>query len=253
MQEKYTLELIQKGKRVDGRKFDEFRKIEIEPDIVKKAEGSALVKIGKTKVIAGVKLALGTPYPDTPEEGILIVNAEFSPIASPDFEPGPPGEDAIELARIVDRGIRESNCIEVNKLCITPKEKVWMVFVDLNIIDNNGNLLDASSLAAITALLHTKLPKIEDDDIIRGEYTGNLPVVFKPIIVSIGKIGNNLIIDPNLEEEEILDSKLSVAVRDDNKICALQKQGSGTFEFSDVERMIDLAIEKSRELRKLVV
>jgi len=251
--ENYTLEIIRKGRRVDGRRFDEFRKIEVVPNFVEKAEGSALVKLGSTKVIAGVKLEVGPPFPDSPEEGILIVNAEFSPLASPDFQPGPPGEDAIELARVVDKGIRESKCIELEKLCIQPKEKVWKVFVDLYMINHQGNLLDASALAAIVALHHTKIPKFEDDRIIHGEYTGKLPVVFKPVIISVGKVEDKLLVDPNFHEEEILESKLSIAVRDDDKICALQKQGSGTLEFSEVEKMIDLAIEKGKELRKLVV
>src|SRR4030042_469517 len=102
MEDKYALELIQKGKRIDGRKFDEFRNIEIKENVAKKAEGSASVKIGKTHVIVGVKLELGKPFADRPNEGVLIVNAEFSPLSSPDFEPGPPSEDAIEVARVVD-------------------------------------------------------------------------------------------------------------------------------------------------------
>jgi exosome complex component RRP42 len=152
MEGQYALELIMKGKRMDERKFEDFREIKIEKDIIEKAEGSARVKIGETEVIVGIKLNTGEPFPDTPEEGILIVNAEFTPLASPDFESGPPGENAVELARVVDRGIRESKCIEVEKLCITPKEKVWMMFVDIHIINDQGNLLDAAALAAIVAL-----------------------------------------------------------------------------------------------------
>jgi len=139
----YALELIKKGRRVDGRDFNQFRNIEVRNNIISKAEGSSRVKIGGTEVIAGVKLNLGTPFPDMPDNGNLSVNAEFSPIASPEFEPGPPSEDATELARVVDRGIRESHAIELEKLCITPGEKVWSVFIDLLLISHKGNLLDA--------------------------------------------------------------------------------------------------------------
>lgn len=252
MEELYALELIEKKKRIDGRKFDEFRKIEIEENIVKKAEGSARVRFGETEVIAGVKLDIGEPFPDVPEEGTLIVNSEFTPLASPDFESGPPGEDAIELSRVVDRGIRESKCIELNKLCIVPGEKVWCVFIDIHIINHRGNLLDASALAGLVALLNTRIPKLEGDRIIRGEFEKKLPVVFKPITVTVGKIGDAFLIDPNLEEEKILESKLSVAVRDDDKICAMQKQGRKGIEFKNIEKMVDLAIEKSKEIRKLI-
>jgi exosome complex component RRP42 len=252
MREIYAYELIQKGMRIDERKFEEFRPITIKTDISNKAEGSAQVTLGETQVIAGVKLKTGVPYPDTPNEGTLIVNAEFTPLASPDFESGPPGEDAVELARVVDRGLRESHCIDFEKLCITPKEKVWTVFVDLHMINHEGNLLDASALAAIAALRNSQMPKIEDENIIRGDYTGKLPVVFTPVNVTVGKIEKNFLLDPVLEEENILDSKLSISVRDDDKICALQKMGEQGIDFDDFEKMFDLAIKKSKELRKLV-
>jgi exosome complex component RRP42 len=252
MNEEYALELIEKGRRVDGRKFDEWRKIEIVPNIVKNAEGSASVKFGETEVVAGVKLEIGEPFPDTPNEGILVVNAEFSPIASPDFEAGPPGEDAIELARIVDRGIRSSKCIKLEELCLEPGKKVWCVFVDIQIINHKGNLLDASALASLVALLNTKIPKIEGEKILRGEFEKNLPVQFKPINVSVCKIKDNFLVDPTLEEEEIAEVKLSLSVRDDEMICAMQKQGNGELKVEEVEKIIDIAIEKSKEIRKMV-
>jgi len=252
MEEIYALELIEKGGRIDKRDFLEYRKIEIEKDIVKKAEGSARVKLGETEVIAGVKLGFGEPFPDTPNEGMLVVNAEFSPLASPEFEPGPPGEDAIELARVVDRGIRESNCIELEKLCIEEGKKVWSVFVDILILNHQGNLLDASALASLVALLNTKIPKVEDEKILRGEFEKPLPVVFKPITITVGKVKGKLLLDPVYEEEKVLDCKLSVCIRDDEKICALQKQGSGVLEFEEVEKIINIAKEKSKEIRKLV-
>jgi exosome complex component RRP42 len=141
----------------------------------------------------------------------------------------------------------------VEKLCITPKEKVWMMFVDIHIINDQGNLLDAAALAAIVALFNTKIPKIKDEEIVRGEYEKDLPVVFRPINVTVGKVGNSLLVDPNFEEENILDAKLSVSIRDDEKICALQKQGVKELSFEDLEKMVDMAIKKSKEIRKLVV
>src|SRR5438093_4063607 len=183
MEETYGMEVIEKGRRIDGRKLDQFRDIHITPDYIKKAEGSALVKLGNTMVLAGVKMEVGTPFPDTPNEGILIVNSEFTPVASPDFELGPPSEDAIELSRIVDRGIRESKAIEVDKLVIKEGEKVWAIFVDLHMLNHDGNILDAAALAAITALSHTKIPKLEKDKAVRGEYQGKLPVVHHPVNV----------------------------------------------------------------------
>ena len=46
------------------------------------------------------------PYRDRPNEGTLAIYTEFSPMADPSFEAGRPGESAIELGRVVDRGLR---------------------------------------------------------------------------------------------------------------------------------------------------
>jgi exosome complex component RRP42 len=100
--------MIEKGKRLDGRGLKTTGKSKIEQGLIEKAEGSARVLLGKTEVLVGIKVETGTPFPDTPNEGVMTVNAELVPLASPTFEPGPPDENSIELARIVDRGIRES-------------------------------------------------------------------------------------------------------------------------------------------------
>jgi len=250
--EEYAIELIERGKRIDGRNFDEFRKIEIKTNVAGKAEGSAMVKLGETELIAGVKMEIAKPFEDTPNEGVLIVNAEFSPLASPDFESGPPSENAIELARIVDRGIRESKAIKMDELVIEAGEKVWGIFIDIHVINHKGNLIDAAALAAITALSNTRVPKIVDEKVVRKDFERKLPVEHQPITVSVCRLGNKYILDPLLEEENVLDAKLSVAIMEDNRICALQKQGNKGLEFDEIETMIDLAMEKSKEIRKLI-
>lgn len=248
----YAYDLFINGKRIDGRNFEEYRDIELKQGLIKNAEGSAMVKIGKTKIITGVKLGFGTPFPDTPDEGALSVNAEFTPLSSPDFEAGPPGEDATELARVVDRGIRESECIDLKKLCITPGERVWCLNVDIHIINHDGNLIDSAFLAAMAALMNAKIPKIKDDKIVRGDPESPLKVLHEPIEVTVCKVEDKLVLDTTFEEEIVMDSKLTVSVREDGKICALQKQGSKELSIDDIKKMIEIAIEKSKELRKLL-
>ena len=252
MRPDYILKLIENDERIDGRKLDEFRKINIETGCIKRAEGSARVKLGKTDVIVGIKTEIGKPFSDMPNMGILKTGAEFTPIASPDFESGPPNENAIELARVVDRGVRESESIDLEKLCLKEGEKVWEVFVDVHIINHDGNLIDAAALAAVAALKMTKIPKIEDDKIIREKLEKKLPLSHETITVTVGKLSNKFIIDPIKEEEEVLNSKLSVAVREDVKICAMQKSGNESISFDDLDKMIDLAVKKTKELRKLL-
>jgi len=109
----YIINLGRQGKRMDNREFHEFRNIKLETNVVKKAEGSARIHLGNTQVMVGIKMDVGEPYPDTPDSGVLTTAAELIPMASPDFEAGPPREEAIELARVVDRGVRESEVVDV--------------------------------------------------------------------------------------------------------------------------------------------
>lgn len=121
----YIESLVAKHTRVDGRAFDAYRNIEIEYGVSSKsAEGSARVKIGDTEVVAGVKLEVGSPFSDKPDEGSIMVNVELLPLSSPLFEAGPPSIDAIELSRVTDRGIRESKAIDFKKLCIVEGESL---------------------------------------------------------------------------------------------------------------------------------
>jgi exosome complex component RRP42 len=245
-------QLIEKSKRLDGRGLEDYREIKIEQGVIEKAEGSARVLLGKTEVLVGVKIETGTPFPDTPNNGVLTVNAELVPLASPTFEPGPPDENSIELARIVDRGIRESQAIDTEKLCIEPGKKVFVIFVDIYVLNHDGNLIDASALAAVAALLNTKMPnyEIKDGEVeIKQGYTP-LPMKSRPITVTIGKINNKLIVDPWLEEEQVMDSRLSMAFNDDGNICATQKGGSGYFTPQQILEGIKLIQKKAAELRK---
>ena len=248
----FAIDSIMNGKRFDGRKFDDFRDVVIETGLIKKAEGSAMCKLGETKVIAGVKMDLGDPYPDTPDEGTIMVNAEFTPMASPEFESGPPSEDATELARVVDRGIRESHCLDFKKLAIKGSEKVWMVFIDIHIINDGGNLIDASFLASMAALLTAKMPKVKDDVVDRKKMDKDLKVEHVPIEVTVSKVAGNLVIDPDTDEEQGVDAKLTVAVREDDMVVALQKQGVAGITMDEAKAMIELAIKKSKDLRKVV-
>lgn len=252
LKRKQIAEFIEKEKRLDGRGLLDYREIVVEPGVIERAEGSARVLLGKTEVLAGVKIGIGKPYADTPNEGVLTVNAELVPLASPTFYPGPPNENAIELARVVDRGIRESKAIDLEKLCINPGKKVFIVFVDVYVLNHDGNLIDASALAALAALLNSKMFKyeIEEDEVkIKPGYTP-LSVRSHPITVTFAKISEKLVVDPWLEEEQVMDSRLSITIDDNGNICAIQKGGRGYFTPKQVLEVAKMAKEKSEEIRK---
>ena len=281
----YITKLAEQGKRIDGRSFNQYRNIEIETNVVNKAEGSARVKIGNTQVLCGIKMDIGEPFPDTPTTGVMSTAAEFVPLASPDFESGPPRENAIELARVVDRGVRESQVIQLEKLCITPGEKVWLVFIDIHILDYDGNLFDAASLGALAALLTTKVPVsrfLKDlnekdrsswqqqlldlytipgvDEVPFGVEDTNinadavkdfpLPMIEPPISCTAVKINDFVLFDPCFDEEIIADVRLTVATDHKGDIRAMQKGLSGSFTREEIQKVIKGALDNGQEIRK---
>ena len=247
----YVSDVLKRKERLDGRGFDDYRPIKIETGLFHHAEGSARVTLGKTEVLAGIKLEVEKPYPDTPDEGSIAVNMELNPMASPSFEAGPPSQEAVELARVVDRGIRESHIVDLEKLCITPGEKMWTVFADVIIVNYDGNLFDASTLAVLAALHTAKMPKYEDDKIVRGEWAGKVPVKGFSTLSTFAKVNDSVILDPSLDEDKSLDARISVSVTDDDSICALQKGGLGAFSFQETEDVVtDRALKAAKQLRK---
>ncbi len=250
----YIMNLAAKRLRIDSRKPGDFREIMLEKGVIENAEGSARVRLGETEVLVGVKMDVGEPFPDSPDRGVLMVGAEFTPLASPDFERGPPREDAVELARVIDRGIRESDAIDLEKLCIKQREKVWMVFIDIHIINYGGNLIDAAGLAAMQALLDARMPEYDEKEgrVSYEKRTKPLPVGSRPVAVTVAKIGQNLFIDPSLEEENAMGARLTVATKENGNICSLQKGGVEALSTEEIEGMLELASKKAEELRKLL-
>jgi len=246
----YFLKVLNAGFRLDERKSEEFRKLKIIRGCSKTAEGSAELFLGETHVIAGVKFSIEVPFSDTPDEGVLMVNVEQSPVASPEFEEGPPTIEAIELSRVVDRGLRESKAIDLKGLCITPGEKVWSVSVDIVTLNDDGNLIDACGLAALAALQDARFPKVVDGKPDYHELTEEKLVLSElPIPVTVYKYGESLVIDPLHEEEVLADARLTVTTLSSGEICALQKGFDGTLSIDSIDKMIELSLKKSKELR----
>lgn len=236
------------GKRVDGRAPEEYREIKVRKGYAGNAEGSARVNLGKTEVLVGVKMILGEPYPDRPKAGSIVTTMELIPMASPTFEAGPPREMAIELARVVDRGIRESKAIDLGKLCIIEGEKVWIVFIDVHVLDYGGNLFDASSFGALAALTNAVVPasKINGEDY-------PLEVEHYPISITATKIRDVIVFDASLDEDRVADARLTIATDENGHIRAMQKGLKGSFTLDEVDHVVKTARRLADEIRPKVV
>ena len=251
--EKIESSLVE-NKRLDGRTAVDYRDIIVEDGVSKNAASAVRVKFGKTEVLAGVHLALATPYPDSADEGTFMTSAELHPMASQEFDIGRPGINSVELARVIDRGIRESGFIDFKKLCIKKGEKVWQVFVDIFTINDDGNLLDVAGLAALVALGRARMPIYnEEEDKIDGFSEEGIPLNKDVLSFSMTfhKIGNVIVADVDKEEEAVSKFRLTIAVGDNKgepRITAMQKGKAGTINSEDMEIILKLAEDKWKEL-----
>ncbi|MGQ9587639.1 MAG: exosome complex protein Rrp42 [Thermoplasmata archaeon] len=244
----YISKLLSKGMRADGRKFDELRPLAVETNFIGSAEGSARVNLGNTQVVVGVKLILGEPFPDTPNSGVLTTNAELIPMASESFEGGPPDQESIEVARVIDRGIREGHAVDLEKLCIEPGKEVWILFLDVHVLDYDGNLFDAANMGALAALKSAVVPAKRAG---KGE-DYPLPVKHEPVSVTAVKIDGKLLVDPTHDEERVAEARLTAATIENGNLCAMQKGLEGAFTIDEIFKVVDMSRRIGAEVRSKI-
>ncbi|MGI0053946.1 MAG: exosome complex protein Rrp42, partial [Thermoplasmata archaeon] len=244
----HILELARSGRRLDGRRPEDYRPVSIEFGFVTSADGSALARIGQTAVVSGVKLEPGKPFPDTPNAGVLTTNAELIPLSSPTFEPGPPHPRAIEVSRVVDRAIRASEAVDLKRLCVTPGEKCWTCFVDIHVLDHSGNLIDACMLAAVAALSRAVRP---DARFGLGTDTP-LAIGHLPTETTFCRLGDTLVVDPTFEEESAAQGRLTIATDELGNVVAMQKGLVGAFHPTEIKELAEAAVRHGDKLRDTI-
>lgn len=245
---RYIKDLAANGSRVDGRGADDFRNVNVSKGVINNAEGSAQVDLGDTRVLAGVKMVAEEPMADTPDQGNLIVSAEMLPLADPEYEAGPPSPEAVELARVIDRGIRAAEMIDLHSLIIE-EGKAWSVYLDLYVLNNDGNLFDAGMIAATNALMTTKVPEYRDGKAVMAERKKPLKVDNTVTSCTFAKVDGKTLLDPNSVEEKAAEARLTVET-DGKAIRAMQKGLSGSFTAEEIKGLIDVAFNKHPVLVK---
>ena len=241
--------LAAQGTRLDGRDQYEYRDITIQTGVLENAEGSAVVNLGGTIAYAGVKFEVRTPWPDRPTQGSLMCGAELRPVAHRKYEPGPPSPESIELGRVVDRGIRESGCLDMEGLCIIPAEKVWGIMIDLHILSDQGNIFDAAALAAAAALRTTIVPAARFD--VGDDF--ELPLSKTPIMCSFTRAGGRYVLDASEKEELAGDERIHITLGDDGHVHSLQKGLKGRFTAAEFAEIMAQAQDHTKVLRSKVL
>ncbi|XP_074651110.1 exosome complex component RRP45-like [Tubulanus polymorphus] len=253
----FILRAVAEKKRLDGRDAYSYRRIKISFGI---EYGCCHVEIGNTRVLAQVSCEIAEPKPMRPNEGLLYVNVELSPMASPGFEAGRLSDQGVEMNRLIERCLKESRCVDLESLCIVSKEKAWAIRLDIHILNHDGNLIDAASLAGITALSHFRRPDVSvcGDEITIHSLEDRDPVPLSvhhmPICTTFAffEKGKYMLLDPTNSEEKVMEGRMVIGMNKHREICVLQMTGEMLLLKDQVIRCSNIAASKVKASSDLI-
>ena len=217
-------------KRNDGRKFDQMRKIEAKVNIIPRADGSAMFKIGDTYAIAAVygPRSLHPKFLQDPEKGVLRCNYTMLPFSVTErIRPGP-SRRSTEISLVTQKAL----------LPVLDLEKFPNAVVDvfIQIIQANAGTRCAGICAAAMALAHAGIP-------------------MKNLVssVSIGKLDKQLVVDVSKHEEDWEEGEgatdIPITFTPNGDITHIQLDGK--IETKQLKEAIKLAREACKEIYEL--
>ncbi|KAF8076871.1 ribosomal protein S5 domain 2-type protein [Lyophyllum atratum] len=249
----YLERFLNEQVRPDGRAFDGWRDVSVNVGSISTANGSALVRLGGTTVVCGVKAEIAEPELDRGEEGFLVPNLDLPAMCSPKFKPGPPTEEAQVLSDRLNEVLVASDMLPLTSLCIHPGKAAWVLYVDATCINYDGNVFDATLLAMVAALKNTQLPKAtfhEESGRTTCSRTTKIPlqITRTPISMSFGLFDSTtLLSDPTAFEEPLLDTTFSVVV--DSASGGLISVSQLGIDASDAQDTLQACISAAARLR----
>jgi exosome complex component RRP45 len=245
---------LAEGRRLDGRGLYDYRTLKISFPY---QPGYCEVQLGHTRVYVVVRCEVVEPFPDRPTEGFFLFNTEFSPMASQSFEVGGRvSEEAVEVGRLIERSLRDSRAIDTEALCIRAGEKVWAVQIDVHVLDDGGNLIDAASIATVAALLHFRRPDITitGDAITVHSVADREPVPLSihhlPICVTFAVFGDGdqVVVDPWWKEEQGLAGRVTLIHNQHRELCGIHKAGGPGLPLNTLVKCSKIAAVKVQDI-----
>ncbi|SCZ95803.1 BZ3500_MvSof-1268-A1-R1_Chr8-1g09808 [Microbotryum saponariae] len=266
---------LSQGLRLDSRQPYELRTIEL--DFLRGSLGAVECRLGQTRVLAQVSAEIVRPLPDRPYEGFLNVSTELSPMASTNYEAGRTSDEQTLLTRLLEKTLRRSECVDREALCIVAGQRVWSIRVDVHFLDDQGNLLDCASIAAITALRHFRKPDVQvvgeevivvsrdtqgftrrrpkfKCDVLQYSMTERVPVLLAihhtPICLTFAFFGDDStpLLDPSLLESQLCSGTLTLTLNAQQEICVLSKAGGAPLPADDIMKVVMIGTQRVKEV-----
>ncbi|ETM31369.1 hypothetical protein L914_21049 [Phytophthora nicotianae] len=244
--------------RPDSRTIEATRAVQLQTDVVQTAASSSLIKLGKTSVLTAIKLAVGTPAVNTPDQGEIAIQVHLSPLCSNRFTVGRPSEEAQSIGSQLTRIIVGSRVVEMESLSIVKSQSAWKLMVDVYCVDHDGNVLDAALTSIIAALKTLKLPATsvnEADNVVSIAPDGDatpLRVEHGAFATSFAVVDNVVLVDPTSDEEDLASTVFSLSYSTDGQLCGVHKAGGSIVAPNVMQQCMTIAKQNSKELAKLV-
>lgn len=144
---------FEKNIRLDGRRLLDWRdtQLKLSRD---ESRSEADVTIGDTRVLVIVTGEIVKPFPDRPTEGMLQFSADMCLAAEH------AGFNQSVICRLVERSIKDNECIDLESLTLVAGEQVWCICCDIRVLSFHGNLIDTTNLAVMSALRAFRKPEV---------------------------------------------------------------------------------------------
>jgi exosome complex component RRP43 len=242
----YLLAHLQKSTRPNGRSPTECRTPHFNNGSLTHADGSAVVRIGDTTVVCGVRgeILLASDQKVTDVEDLLVPNIELATGCSPAFLPGqPPSTLAQSLSTRVYSLL--PSMVDFEDLRIG-EEAYWVLYIDILFISLDGNAFDAAWAGTVAALRDVNLPKAHWDDGVVCEGGASLPLKAMPMALTFGVFGEWVLSDPDAFEEDLCD--LVTIVVDGDRVLGI----SGGAGKESMREMVRKAKERWTEWKDLI-
>ena len=221
--------------RKDGRSTDQLRPIRIVPNYLKPPLGSALIEMGDTKVICTVSREEKVP-PFLAGRGRGWLTAEYSMLPgsssqriSREGATGRPNSRSREIQRLIGRSLRA--VVDLERL------GEQTLYVDCDVIQADGGTRTASISGAYVALVEAIAALSQD-----GALPGASPLLAPLAAISVGVVGDELLLDLCYEEDARAETDMNVVMTEAGGIVEVQGTAEGRpFSREKAIGMLDLA------------
>jgi ribonuclease PH len=216
--------------RIDGRKRDEMRKVNITRPFNKYAEGSCLIELGNTKVICTASLEESVP-PFLKGTGNGWVTAEYGMLPRSCQSRIPRNKDSgrtMEIQRLVGRSLRS-----VTDMKSMGERSIW---IDCDVLQGDGGTRTASITGSFIALVDA-LNKLKKDKLIR-----HIPLRDFVAATSVGIVAGEMMLDLAYEEDSKADVDMNIVMTSKGEFIEIQGTAERkTFDRQQMDKLLKLA------------